>query len=308
MHVRPWRIDDIPGLVRLDERDGAADAVPPGRLLTEHAPAERDAGNVFVRLVAESGGEVVGTAVARDHPFGRRGWLDVRVLVDEAHRRRGIGTALANALDEHLGAYPPAGLVARVEASDRASRAWAERRGFAHTVQEVRCVLDPRRAPVTPGITPNGVELFSLTDLDAAGARRLAEMVARLLAETPETGAVPGPRAATAASAFEHWMPVAPDASWIAASGDRWIGVTIAGRQGDGGLYTWFTGVDPDWRGAGIASALKRWAVASARVAGIERMVSEVAMTNTAMLAVNQALGATLEKPVWIVHRRRRRP
>lgn len=304
VHIRPWRIDDVPGVVALTERAGGTNAAAALRDEAASGAAAGGRGGRFsVRLVADREGQVVGTAVARDRPVGPEGWLDVQVHVETEHRRRGIGSALVAALDDDLRSHPPAGLAGRVDARDRRSRDWAARQGFVPVGQEVRCVLDPQRAPGTPGLMPEGIDVFGLTDVDSAGERRLTKLVARLLTDAPELATWPGPRPASGGSVLDHWRPLAPDATWIAASGDEWVGVTIASRHGDDGLYTWFTGVDRRWRGAGLASALKGWAVSCARAAGVRRMVSDVASANTAMLSVNQALGATLETPAWIVHR-----
>ena len=56
-------------------------------------------------------------------------------------------------------------------------------------------------------------------------------------------------------------------------------------------IYNMFTGVEPTWRGRGIALALKLLAIACARRHGAEHISTNNDSENTPMLAVNRKLG-----------------
>jgi GNAT superfamily N-acetyltransferase len=311
--VREWTAEDVAGLVALAERAGVegSEHVLQGQLQHQQLSRLEPEHHFFCRLLAEVDGRIVGTAFAQDQIFVPRDWLSGRVHVDREHRMRGIGSALASALDARLEQRRCAGLVGRIRAEDGDSRAWAERRGFTLAFDEVTCVVDPPAVPdeVVRASRPDVDRLtfFSLAEHGrSADLPRLYELVATLLGETPEIDGAPGPSPRAVECAFTHSLHLSPEATWVAACGDEWIGVTVSGGYGDGGLYTWLTGVRATWRGRGVARALKARAVSSARSRGIRRMVSEVAVTNAAMLALNRSLGARLQQPVSLMRRPRR--
>jgi GNAT superfamily N-acetyltransferase len=63
------------------------------------------------------------------------------------------------------------------------------------------------------------------------------------------------------------------------------------------GLSWNFTGVHPDWRGRGIATALKLRMIEEARRRGLTEIATENHEDNAAMLAVNRKLGFRFETP-----------
>ena len=99
MEIRDARPDDVPALTRLVDQLGyptSAEAVAARLLRLEESPADC----VFV---AELDGEVVGAASVHysltleyDEPAAKLS----AIVVDEGHRRRGIGEALAKAVEE----------------------------------------------------------------------------------------------------------------------------------------------------------------------------------------------------------------
>ncbi len=63
------------------------------------------------------------------------------------------------------------------------------------------------------------------------------------------------------------------------------------------GLEWYFTGVHPDWRGRGIATALKVRCLSEAKRRDIGRMETENHDDNGAMIAVNRKLGLIFTTP-----------
>ncbi|MFF5208433.1 GNAT family N-acetyltransferase [Streptosporangium sp. NPDC000396] len=73
------------------------------------------------------------------------------------------------------------------------------------------------------------------------------------------------------------------------------VGVTAAQSTDDPHTaYVDYTGVARDWRGRGIARALKLVAAQRLEQSGVRRLRTEVEASNTAMMAVNARLGYTL--------------
>ena len=102
--VRSATVDDLPAVLHLYEQLYPGLAVRAGSR-TEHAWAMTLATPQRTVLVAEVEGVVVGTAdltvLANTARAGQPYLLVENVVVDRAHHRRGVGTALMSAAREH---------------------------------------------------------------------------------------------------------------------------------------------------------------------------------------------------------------
>ena len=134
---------------------------------------------------------------------------------------------------------------------------------------------------------PAGVEIVSLSpDLEAATHAVALEADADIPAATPIST---GP--------LERWRerslgPLAlRELTFAAVAGGEVVGYAIAGRCVPGVAEHWMTGVRRDWRGRGIATALKQSQIAAAQEAGLERLRAQNDVANTAMRRVNERLG-----------------
>ena len=98
---------------------------------------------------------------------------------------------------------------------------------------------------------------------------------------------------------FDEWLARDIDSSepgragaLLAVHGDDVVGVSrITVQERGRSVGHMITGVRRDWRGRGIALALKRAAIGWAIDAGAERMIAENAIGNEAMRGLNRALG-----------------
>lgn len=309
LQVRPWCAGDVNGLIALAQRNGGQVSRRTFHRQLEH---ERLAVlnpelHTFRRLVAEIDGEIVGTALAHDDPFLPRGWLAARVQVSGTHRRRGVGAALARRLEIEL-PVPGPGLEASIGIGDGRSRRWSEDRGFRFRAIEVTCALDLEAHPrlVARHALPEGIRLFSMAEEPGSQSWvRLSRVVADLFAQLPWSGGACGAGADAIESGLTRLRPVVPEATWVAASADRWVGVTIVTEHGGHDtLYSWFTGVDRGVRGRGVATCLKLRSMEAARLLGTRRLVSQTQSTNAAMLEVNRRLGCILTEDAWLMERR----
>lgn len=84
-----------------------------------------------------------------------------------------------------------------------------------------------------------------------------------------------------------------PEACFAALDGDVVVGYAALRRRGAGApdAENLLTAVRREWRGRGIATALKRAQIESAREAGIEKIHTTNDETNVAMRGVNARLG-----------------
>jgi ribosomal protein S18 acetylase RimI-like enzyme len=111
-----------------------------------------------ILLVAESGARVIGYAYAAIEGYD---WMSLRgpaavlhdVVVDPAHRRRGVGRLLLNAVLSHLKSRgAPRVVLSTAQRNEPAQRLF-ERLGFRRTMVEMTCELD---GPPTTDRPPEG--------------------------------------------------------------------------------------------------------------------------------------------------------
>ncbi|MCS0638452.1 GNAT family N-acetyltransferase [Streptomyces sp. LP05-1] len=84
----------------------------------------------------------------------------------------------------------------------------------------------------------------------------------------------------------------APGGVVIALDGDRWIGMAATSVH-DGFLFNEMTGVRRDYRGRGVATAMKTFAMGFARERGARRITTLHHPANTGVIVMNQRLGFT---------------
>jgi GNAT superfamily N-acetyltransferase len=107
---------------------------------------------------------------------------------------------------------------------------------------------------------------------------------------------------------FETWLrhvrdnpSTIPEGYFIALDGERYVGMSSLERRETGeDLETGFTCVLREYRGKGIAMALKLLAIGYARQRGVPFIRTENDSTNRPMLRINEALGFA-RQPAWIL-------
>lgn len=303
--VRPARDEDFPAVLAL-VNEGRN--LPFGPEPFRQAQARLRSLGPIERLVGELEGQVVGLSSLEPHLRGP-GWAAWNVIVDREHRGRGFGRALSAALEPALAAHAPRGLDAEVRDADSASRAWAERRGFALYAHRFESVLDLERFDAEPHAAEleraraSGLRFFTMAEVPGEEATRQAY---EMIAPSPQDPSGPQMSFETFRDRFmtDPFMP--PEGVVVAADGERWVGVSVPVWLGENreDLHTRFTGVDPAYRGRGLAVALKLLTVEYAKRAGAKRMRTSNDSRNAPILAVNRHLGYEPLPGVWQLERR----
>jgi GNAT superfamily N-acetyltransferase len=286
--------------------------LPVGAVLVRSAwPGDREAvaalfaaaGRSPADALSAPGRCIAAVAGPPERVIGAGAWWPVRpgkfrmdLLVAAGWRRRGTGSGLLGHLAGRARAAGAATLQARADSDDQESLGFLVARGFAETMRMHRQELDVAGADLSPRehilarLAGQGIVLVPLEDELARGQACWEEFcrffnAAREGWPDPDPGPVPPltpsefPRRHQAA-AEEHGV-----GTWecfLAVRGDRYVGFT--GALG--------TAVDPAFRGQGIATALKRRAVISARDHGVATLSTSTG--NPAMARVNQRLGFRL--------------
>lgn len=242
-------------------------------------------------LVAESDGEVIGTAqlgLAHDSPEPGQGSLNIYVHPERT--RRGAGTLLLRTAEEHLTAHGATTLYAWV-LDEPAHREFAERHGYRPSRSAYFLRLDLASAGLPPLRTPPpGVELRTLADF-ADDPRPLCTLDAETTADEPndiDTEATD--YSDWHASTWEHPL-LDRELSTVAVVDGRPAAFTLAHTDGRGRYGTAMTGTGRDHRGRGLAKLVKNASLHRARAAGLTEALTGNDSGNGPMLAVNKWFG-----------------
>jgi len=256
-------------------------------------------------LVGESDGRIMVIGSLADEDMTEDG-VSTWVVTDAEHRRRGHGTTMMAAVEDVIAERRPAEVRTAVRDDDPDSRAWAERRGFALFDHTFRSRLDLDGFDPTPH--RGTIELAEASGLRFArfgsddDPDRLFELFVRLLLDVPDEVEAPD-RAYFQREVVERAGAI----SVIAYDGDAPAGLALLLPLGEDEYLNALTGVVREYRGRGLARALKVVSGEVAREAGRRYLVTNNNARNAAMLAVNDALGFVRESGTLHLRRGRLR-
>ena len=261
-------------------------------------------GRIRQRLVAvEPNGAIAGYGYIDHEIWMRPGRFELWTLVDPARRGAGIGAALYSHALQLAVAHGAASFASETRDDDPASLSFAERRGYRIDRHTFESTLDlttfdaSRFAGSIEAAEAAGIRFFTMADLDgtAEARRKLYDLNRRTALDNPGADGTFPP--------FEEFQQFVFGASWyradgqiLAADGERWIAIAaVAYYPKHNSAYNAFTGVDRDYRGRGLAQALKLLAVRLAQRYGAEYIRTNNDSQNAPMLAINRKLGYRAE-------------
>ena len=240
----------------------------------------------LLSLVAEVDGRIVGAGGAGVIFFGgggENGFLNLQVHPDR--RRQGIGSELYDRLRAHL---LEVGVKSAASMFDESPDgvAFATRRGWREERAEAQSTLDPRTVTATP---PADVELVPAAELDPHELHRIDEEATRDMPSLVPIDAIP----------YDEWLEFVWDSPLFTREGS--YGAVVDGRvaaisfltanQEHGRAFNMFTATGREYRGRGLALAVKLASTRWAAEHGITQLVTTNDETNAPMLAINRRLG-----------------
>jgi GNAT superfamily N-acetyltransferase len=242
-------------------------------------------------LLARIDGEAAGSGFALLHP-ARPDLVSTLVNVRAARRRRGVGTALYEAVSAWARERGFERLEAVVADDDPESLAFAERRGFEESRREPGLALDLTAIEPPPVEPPDGVEIVTWAERPEL-IRGIYEVAVEALPDIPggEDERV---------EPFEDWL-----AHEMQGSGDRPEATFVAVADGEVVGYAKFslrnvqrtsvhhdlTGVKRSWRGRGVARALKATQIVWAKKHGYDELRTRNDGRNEPIRRLNEAFG-----------------
>ncbi|MFE9769023.1 GNAT family N-acetyltransferase [Streptomyces sp. NPDC005808] len=242
-------------------------------------------------LLAEQDGEPIGTAnvgIVHDSPEPGQGY--VNVYVDPDRTRRGAGSLLVRAAEEHLAGLGATKLFAWVLDSPT-NRAFAEKHGYRASRSAHFLRLDLAGATLPPRqALPPGVELRKGSDY-AADPRPLFDLDAETSADEPSD-------VDQEFTDYEAWLretwdhPLfSPELTSIAVVDGRPAAFSAARTDGDTRYGTVMTGTARAHRGRGLAKLAKTDSLHRARAAGFTEAFTGNDAGNEPMIAINKWFG-----------------
>jgi GNAT superfamily N-acetyltransferase len=227
------------------------------------------------------------------------------VTVMRSHRGKGIGRALLDAIEVEARAAKAPRILAGTSAAFESSLAWALTHGYTEIGRRLESYVDVNTfdgrplQDVVDRVESSGIRLATVAELLRGRDETATEKFWHDLweAEGPMWDDVPW------ATPTPHWPydkfkklavdsgKLVQDATIVAVDGERIAAFTTTGKQGTDRGYTWMTGTGRDYRGRGLATALKVRMLASAKAAGLRTMLTTNDEPNKAMRGINAKLG-----------------
>lgn len=303
--IRPLRHDDLEVAVELLMTTSVFDI---RNRLVERLTAA-DPGEVNCALVAVQQDVVVGAANLTMEPFFP-GTASALVAVGVAARGQGVGTRLADMLaDRFARATEVKAATCAIRDDLSRGRQFAEKYGFAVTNHSVSLRLDlsdpddelagrAERTAEAAGV------LTRTADVDADRAT-IVDCVRRSMIGLP----VPFGEDQVFDPELDNQLIPAGSIVVLAQPIDRpghVCAVTILAPEADGeSWHIGYTGVDPGYRGRGVAAAVKTASLLDAYRAGVRSVTTVNDESNGAILQLNQKLGMMSGTGYWaMVHQR----
>jgi GNAT superfamily N-acetyltransferase len=297
-HIRNVNLStDLAALAAITSwADRAATTPEDMRRWLEHMPP----GRIVCRLVSVDDQNVVnGYALAVHEVYSPEGYFYVWAGVNEDARGQGYGKALRDALWSFLKQHQATRLVTDAWDDDPRSLAFAEHNGFSIDRHLFKSSLDLTtfdEAPfvgVIDKLVGEGIRFTSLAEEgdDESHRRKYHELDEKVSQDIPGYDFHSMDFTEYCLRCF-HADIYRPGGRLVAADGDQWIGfATVNTVAANGNAHNEMTGVRREYRGRGIALALKLLAIRFARSIGAQEITTSNDSLNAPMLAVNRKLG-----------------
>lgn len=266
---------------------------------------------ILKRYVAEVGGQIVGYGVyshmpSRFHP--QRFWMGLAVHPN--HQRQGIGGLLYERIVAALRGLGTIAVGAGCRETMAASLAFLSKRGFREVLRSWESRLDLATFDPKPfqkyvdRVEREGIVLTTLArerERDPEWLPKVYDLHTTVMADVPShTPYTPPPL-----DQFVRYVIESPwgllDGYYVAMAGDRYVGESYVNRNKEEPthLYQGLTGVRREYRGRGLAMALKLATIGYAREHGYTMIKTWNATVNEGMLAINGKL-RFVRQPAWI--------
>lgn len=269
------------------------------------------AGNSFQRYAAFCEDGLVGYANLAYFPSNDAGRYQVWLTIDEVYRRRGYGQELYDFLAAEAKAAGANTLGSHCLDTSEEYLRFAEKQGFASYALHILSEMSLESFDFAEWqdkvekVKAQGIRFSTLADEGSTheAQYKLYRLNYESAQDNPSSDGSWNPT-------FEQFKASIIDAPWfdpstqlLAIDGERFVGLSAVGFDDEETAFTAFTGVDKDYRGRGIALALKVMASNFAKSRGAKRLPTSNDSRNVSMLAINKKLGYQRKKGMYLLKR-----
>lgn len=246
--------------------------------------------------LTEKGGEPIGFAriyrlIGSYDPL--KWYAELGVL--RPFRGKGVGTALYDHLERFLENEKAVVITGRVSDDDADSAQYFISRGFVETKRDFESILDLRTLDPTTldSMTDRSLDIRTVQEADSEGVRCQWHSLFEATRKDIPRDDVPSP---FSYEEFHEIFVVDPEFLWNVSSfvfdKDRLVAMTyLYNSERDGMAFQALTAVDREYRGKGIAKALKAFAAKRAIDAGYTKILTDNDARNLTMLSINERMG-----------------
>ncbi len=258
-----------------------------------------------ITVETSDGQPAAGTDVGAGFVPRPDGTVQGGVSVMRAHRGKGLGSALLEVMEAEARRRKAPRILAGTESTQNGALAWAQKRGYQEIGRRIESYVMVQTFDATPfrdvvdRVTASGLMVRSLDEVLAGRDEAATEQFWHDLydADAPMWEDVPWatPTPHLPWDRFRKLMvesgKIIPEATILAFDGGTIAGCTTTGKTGTDRGYTYMTGTGRDYRGRGIATAMKVTMLAGAKKAGLRAMLTTNDEPNKAMRDINAKLG-----------------
>ncbi|MCM3767030.1 GNAT family N-acetyltransferase [Neobacillus niacini] len=254
-------------------------------------------GRTRVVAVTEEG-QIIGFGAAFRAPWVDPGQVGSEFCVHPDYRGQGVGEMIVSHIENWANEHQASVLSSIVMDWIDESLPFVQKRGFTVDAHVFALELDVNQFDAAKYVgfveqfTSADIQFVTLANLPGEESEhKLYELCVETSKDNPgQFGSLPP---------FEQWrkefLPeVTSRYDWvlIAIEGDRFVGVTqLYSTENSGVLYTNYTGVQKEYRGRGIAKALKLLSIHAAINEGVHTMTTDSEENNAPMQHINRSLG-----------------
>jgi GNAT superfamily N-acetyltransferase len=252
------------------------------------------------RWVAEVGGRLVGAGgYEQRSDMYAEGRYEIRLYVSPERQGEGIGNALYEIVLDALSELSPREYRSFCQEVELRAMRFFAARGFVEKMRDNQAALDLTRFDprAWPSSLPEGVTLRNYGWLRARPdfVERLCDLHNEILAEVPPLGVRSPLRPDDFARRFLESADICLEGSCAALAPDgALVGVSELRAAPDGtttAILVGLTGVRREWRGKGVARALKLAAIGWATAGGYTEMRTVNALASVSIMTLNASLG-----------------
>ncbi len=303
--IRPSQPEDLDGVIRVQNECAPMHKVSRQEVLRDEETLAPELQRII--FVAQAADEIVGVAVANRtagsyHPM--KYMLEMGVSKD--FRKQGIGSSLYQTVFDHLADLGLLSISCQVSEANEAGLEFAARRGYAEQKRNFISALDLSTFSPSNFDQPiDGLEIKSLEQLDSPEVReQWFDFFTIVRQDVPRTA----PPTPLTFDFFETQIVQEPDlvrsATLFAFKDGQIVGFTAGFHDHENDHFDqWLTATHRNYRGKGIALALKIAQATEIKRLGIATIKTDNDTRNKPMLAINDKLGFVRQPAVLSLSR-----